>query len=106
MASEMNRPTLLSIVFHRRTHEVYYDMKGDLYHATWDGIEAVAYEYNIENQYSGSIIHGDLEHVLQKFGARDKRIVLNLSVIPAGKRMPTLVGIWEYLRYFMTIGLW
>jgi hypothetical protein len=106
MAWEMSRPPSLPIVFNRRTQEVYYDMKGDLYYATWDGIEAVAYEYSIVNQYSGSIVHGNLEIILRKFGAPDNRIVLNLSGIPAGKRMRTLVGIWEYLRCFMTIGPW
>lgn len=106
MTWEMSRPPSLPIVFNRRTQEVYFDMKGDLYHAAWDGIEAVAYEYKIVNQYSGAIVHGNLEIVLRKFGAPDNRIVLNLSGVPAGKRMSTLVGIWEYLRCFMTIGPW
>jgi hypothetical protein len=103
---ELSRPPSLPIIFNRRTQEVYYEMKGDLYHANWDGIEAVAYEYKIINQYSGSIVHGNLEIILQKFGAPDERIVLNLSGVPAGKRLPALIGIWEYLRCFMTVGPW
>jgi hypothetical protein len=106
MAWEMSRPPSLPIVFNRRTQEVYYDMKGDLYYATWDGIEAVAYEYSIVNQYSGSIVHGNLEIILQKFGEPESRIALNLSGVPAGKRLSTLIGIWEYLRCFMTLGPW
>lgn len=103
---EITRPPSLPIIFNRRTREIYYDLNGQLYHATWDGIEAVAYEYKIVNQYSGPIVHGNLEIILQKFGAPDNRIVLNLSGVPAGKRLSTLVGIWEYLRCFMTIGPW
>jgi hypothetical protein len=106
MIWEISRPPSLPIIFNRRTQEVYYEMKGDLYHANWDGIEAVAYEYKIINQYSGSIVHGNLEIILQKFGAPDERIVLNLSGVPAGKRLPALIGIWEYLRCFMTVGPW
>lgn len=103
---ELSRPPSLPIVFNRRTQEIYYDLKGELYHAPWDGIEAVAYEYNIVNQYSGAIAHGNLEVILQKFGAPDSRIALNLSGLPSGKRMHTLVGMWEYLKCFMTIGPW
>ncbi|WP_309043517.1 DUF6708 domain-containing protein [Marinobacter sediminicola] len=103
---EVSRPPHLPIIFNRRTQEIYYDMTGQLYHATWDGIEAVAYEYKMVNQYSGSIVHGNLEIILQKFGDPENRIAVNLSGVPAGKRLPTLVGIWEYLRCFMTIGPW
>jgi len=53
MVWEMSRPPSRLIVFNRRTQEIYYDRKGDLYYAVWDGIEAVAYEYSIVNQYSG-----------------------------------------------------
>jgi hypothetical protein len=103
---EINRPPSLPIVFNRRTQEIYYDLKGELYHAEWSDIEAVAYEYQVINQYSGSIVHGNLEIILKKFGAPDDRIALNLSGVPAGKRLRTVVGIWEYLRCYMTIGPW
>ncbi len=105
-AWECTRPPSLPIVFNRRTQEIYYDLKGELYHAVWEGIEAVAYEYRMVNQYSGSIVHGNLEIILQKFGDPRNRVALNLSGISAGKRLSTLVGIWEYLRCFMTIGPW
>lgn len=103
---EISRPPSLPIIFNRRTQEIYYDMKGQLYYALWSGIEAVAYEYKMVNQYSGSITHGNLEIILQKFGDPDTKIALNLSGVPAGKRLPTLIGAWEYLRCFMTIGPW
>jgi len=105
-AWEISRPPYLPIIFNRRTQEIYYDFKGQLYHTIWDGIEAVAYEYKMVNQYSGSITHGNLEIILQKFGEPENRIALNLSGVPAGKRLSTLIGIWEYLRCFMTIGPW
>ena len=76
------------------------------YYSEWNDIEAVAYEYTIVNQYSGAIIHGNLEIVLRKFGDPDDRIVLNLSGVPAGKRLPTVLGFWEYLRSYMTVGPW
>ena len=92
---EVSRPPRLPVVFNRRTREIYYDQKGELYYSEWDDIEAVAYEYTIVNQYSGAIIHGNLEIVLRKFGDPDDRIVLNLSGVPAGKRLPTLLSFWE-----------
>lgn len=103
---EISRPPMLPVVFNRRTREIYYDQKGELYYSEWDDIEAVAYEYRIVNQYSGAIIHGNLEIVLRKFGDPDDRIVLNLSGVPAGKRLPTLLSFWEYLRSYMTVGPW
>lgn len=106
VAWEITRPPYLPIIFNRRTQEIYYDLNGQLYHAIWDGIEAVAYEYKLVNQYSGAITHGNLEIILQKFGEPESRIVLNLSGVPAGKRLSTLIGIWEYLRCFMTLGPW
>ena len=46
---ETSRPPSLPIIFNRRTQEIYYDRKGQLYHAIWEGIEAAAYEYNMVN---------------------------------------------------------
>jgi len=103
---EISRPPMLPVVFNRGTQEIYYDQKGELYYSEWNDIEAVAYEYTIVNQYSGAIIHGNLEIVLRKFGDPDDRIALNLSGVPAGKRLPTLLGFWEYLRSYMTVGPW
>ena len=103
---ETRRPSFLPVIFNRRTQEIYYDLNGQLYHATWDGIEAAAYEYTMMNQNTGAIPHGNLEIILQKFGEPEKRIVLNLSGVPAGKRLSTLVSMWEYLRRFMTVGPW
>ncbi|MBK1873620.1 hypothetical protein FE848_10325 [Marinobacter sp. 1-3A] len=103
---ETRRPAMLPIIFNRRTQEIYYDLKGQLYHAIWDDIEAVAYEYMMVNPNSGAIPHGSLEIILQKFGEPKTRIALNLSGMPAGKRLPTLVSMWEYLRRYMINGPW
>jgi len=103
---ETSRPPSLPIIFNRRTQEIYYDRKGQLYHAIWEGIEAAAYEYNMVNQNTGSMPHGSLEIILQKFGEPDDRIVLSLSGGAAGRRLATLISMWEYVRRYMTVGPW
>jgi len=44
---ETLRPLPLSILFNRRTREVYFDHDGELFHAPWDGIVAIANEFQI-----------------------------------------------------------
>lgn len=82
---ELYRPFLLPIVFNRRTQEIYYDLNGKLYHAPWEGIEAVAYEYRNVNQYTGSMVQGNLEIILYRFGDPEDRIALNIGGHPQGK---------------------
>ena len=64
----------LLVIFNRRTKEIYYDLNGKLYHAPWEGIEAVAYEYRNMNQYTGSMVQGNLEIILYRFGDPEDRI--------------------------------
>ncbi len=103
---ELYRPFPLPIVFNRRTREIYYDLNGKLYHVPWEGIEAVAYEYRNVNQYAGSMVHGNLDIILQRFGHPEDRIALNIGGHTSGKRLQTLVGLWEYLRAYMNEGPW
>ncbi|MDC0663595.1 DUF6708 domain-containing protein [Marinobacter sp. SS21] len=103
---ELYRPFPLPIVFNRRTREIYYDLNGKLYHTPWEGIEAVAYEYRNVNQYAGSMVHGNLEIILQRFGHPEDRIALNIGGHTSGKRLQTLVSLWEYLRAYMNEGPW
>src|SRR5690554_618475 len=58
------------------------------------------------NQNTGSMPHGSLEIILQKFGEPDDRIVLSLSGGAAGRRLATLISMWEYVRRYMTVGPW
>lgn len=103
---ELYRPFPLPIVFNRRTREIYYDLNGKLYHAPWDGIEAVAYEYRNVNQYAGSMVQGNLEIILHRFGDPEERIALNIGGHTSGKRIQTLASLWEYLRAYMNNGPW
>lgn len=103
---ELYRPFPLPIVFNRRTQEIYYDLNGKLYHAPWEGIEAVAYEYRNVNQYAGSMVQGNLEIILYRFGDSEDRIALNIGGHTSGKRIQTLASLWEYLRAYMNNGPW
>jgi uncharacterized protein DUF6708 len=103
---ELYRPFPLPIVFNRRTQEIYYDLNGKLYHAPWEGIEAVAYEYRNVNQYAGSMVQGNLEIILYRFGDPEDRIALNIGGHTSGKRIQTLASLWEYLRAYMNNGPW
>jgi hypothetical protein len=103
---ELYRPFPLPIIFNRRTQEIYYDLNGKLYHAPWEGIEAVAYEYRNVNQYTGGMTHANLELILHRFSDPEDCIVLNIGGHPAGKRAETLAALWEYLRAFMNVGPW
>lgn len=103
---ELYRPFPLPIVFNRRTREIYYDLNGKLYHVPWEGIEAVAYEYRNVNQYAGSMVHGNLEIILYRFGDPEDRIALNIGGHTSGKRIQTLASLWEYLRAYMDSGPW
>lgn len=103
---ELYRPFPLPIVFNRRTQEIYYDLNGKLYHAPWEGIEAAAYEYRNVNQYAGSMVQGNLEIILYRFGDPEDRIALNIGGHTSGKRIQTLASLWEYLRAYMNNGPW
>ena len=103
---ELYRPFPLPIIFNRRTQEIYYNLNGKLYHIPWEGIEAVAYEYRNINHYAGSMTHGNLDLVLQRFADLEDRIILNIGGHTSGKRVETLASLWEYLRAYMNEGPW
>ncbi|MFZ0154075.1 MAG: hypothetical protein WAL06_07810, partial [Pseudomonas sp.] len=51
---ETLRPLPLPILFNRRTREVYFDHDGELFHSPWDGIVAIANEFQIVGAQIGS----------------------------------------------------
>ncbi len=103
---ELYRPFPLPIILNRRTQEIYYDLNGKLYHAPWEGIEAVGYEYRQVNQYTGDMPHASLDLILHRFGDPEDCIALNIGGHTSGKRIETLAALWEYLRAYMNVGPW
>jgi len=103
---ELHRPFPLPIIFNRRTQEIYYDLNGKLYHAPWEGVEAVAYEYRNVNPYTGGMTHASLDLILHRFGDSEDCIALNVGGHTSGKRAETLAALWEYLRAYMNVGPW
>jgi hypothetical protein len=100
---EIFRPLPLPILFNRRTREVYFDHDGDLYHAPWDGIIAVANEFELVGAQIGGLQNASLEIRLWKFEDPETALMVSLGP-PFGKSLAMQKGFWEYIRSYMNNG--
>lgn len=102
---EISRPLPLPILFNRRTREVYFDHNGLLYHSPWDGIQAIAYEFQMVGPYTGSMRNASLEILVRRLGEPDNALMVSLGA-PMGKTLAMQKGFWEYIRAYMNNGPW
>lgn len=102
---ETLRPLPLPILFNRRTREVYFDHEGALFHCPWDGIQAVACEFQIVGPYTAGMKNASLEIMVHRFFAPDNSLMISLGS-PIGKTLDMQKGFWEYIRSYMNNGPW
>jgi len=100
---EIFRPLPLPILFNRRTREAYFDHDGDLYHAPWDGISAVANEFQLVGTQIGGMQNASLEIRMWKFEDPATALMVSLGP-PFGKSLAMQKGFWEYIRSYMNNG--
>lgn len=100
---EALRPLPFPIIFNRRTREVYFNRDGDLYHAPWDGISAIAHEFQIADAQVGSMQKASLEIRVWKFEQPETALMISLGA-PFDKSLALQKGFWEYLRSYMNNG--
>ncbi|MNZ61266.1 hypothetical protein D3C78_793580 [compost metagenome] len=100
---ETLRPLPLPILFNRRTREVYFDHDGELFHTPWDGIFAIANEFQIVGAQIGSIQNASLEIRVWKFEEPETALMVSLGA-PFGKSLALQKGFWEYIRSYMNNG--
>ncbi|MNJ37290.1 hypothetical protein D3C77_321010 [compost metagenome] len=100
---ETLRPLPLPILFNRRTREVYFDHDGELFHTPWDGIVAIANEFQIVGAQIGSIQNASLEIRVWKFEEPETALMISLGA-PFGKSLAMQKGFWEYIRAYMNNG--
>lgn len=100
---ETLRPLPLPILFNRRTGEVYFDHDGDLYHAPWDGVSAVANEFQLVGPHIGGMRSASLEIRVWKFKQPETALMVSLGS-PFGKSLEMQKGFWEYIRSYMNNG--
>lgn len=101
---EVLHPLPLPILFNRRTREVYFDRDGELFHTPWDGIGAVAHEFQVEG-FLGGMGCAALEIRVAQFGHPETALMVPLGS-PLGKSLDMQKGFWEYLRAYMNNGPW
>ncbi|SFQ24574.1 hypothetical protein SAMN05216229_11499 [Geopseudomonas sagittaria] len=102
---EISRPLPLPILFNRRTREVYFDHNGELYHTPWDGIQAIACEFQLVGPYTAGMNNASLEVLVRRLGEPDNTLMVSLGA-PMGKTLAMQKGFWEYLRAYMNNGPW
>ncbi|AIL63550.1 hypothetical protein PSAKL28_44060 [Pseudomonas alkylphenolica] len=100
---ETLRPLPLPILFNRRTREVYFDHDGELFHTPWDGITAIANEFQLVGTQIGSIESASLEIRVWKFEEPETALMISLGA-PFGKSLALQKGFWEYIRSYMNNG--
>ncbi|MFZ3280615.1 hypothetical protein [Pseudomonas sp.] len=100
---ETLRPLPLPILFNRRTREVYFDHDGDLFHAPWDDISAVASEFQLVGTHIGAMQSASLEIRMWKFEEPQMALMVSLGS-PFGKNLEMQKGFWEYIRSYMNNG--
>lgn len=100
---ETLRPLPLPILFNRRTREVYFDQDGELFHAPWDGMSAVANEFQVVGTHIGGMQSASLEIRVWKFEEPEKALMVSLGA-PFGKTLQMQKGFWEYIRSYMNNG--
>jgi len=102
---EISRPLPLPILFNRRTREVYFDHNGELFHTPWDGIQAMACEFQMVGPYTAGMNNASLEILVRRLGEPDNALMVSLGA-PMGKTLAMQKGFWEYLRAYMNNGPW
>ena len=100
---ETLRPLPLPILFNRRTREVYFDHDGELFHTPWDGISAVANEFQLVGTHIGGMQSASLEIRVWKFEEPQTALMVSLGA-PFGKSLEMQKGFWEYIRSYMNNG--
>jgi len=100
---EVLRPLPLPILFNRRTREVYFDHDGELLHTPWDGITAVANEYQLVGTQIGGMQSASLEIRMWQFDKPETALMVSLGP-PFGKSLAMQKGFWEYIRSYMNNG--
>ncbi|MDR6711408.1 hypothetical protein J2W83_001002 [Pseudomonas hunanensis] len=100
---ETLRPLPLPILFNRRTREVYFDHDGELFHSPWDGIVAIAAEFQLVGAQIGAMQNASLEIRVWKFEQPETALVVSLGA-PFGKTLAMQKGFWEYIRAYMNNG--
>ncbi|MHA6140595.1 hypothetical protein ACX3YC_24710 [Pseudomonas mohnii] len=100
---ETMRPLPLPILFNRRTREVYFDHDGELFHTPWDGISAVANEFQLVSTHIGGMQSASLEIRVWKFEEPQTALMVSLGA-PFGKSLEMQKGFWEYIRSYMNNG--
>ncbi|MDR6711409.1 hypothetical protein J2W83_001003 [Pseudomonas hunanensis] len=100
---ETLRPLPLPILFNRRTQEVYFNHDGELYHSPWDGIIAIATEFQLVGMPMGAMQSASLEIRVWKFGQPETAVMISLGA-PFGKTLAMQKGFWEYIRAYMNNG--
>ncbi len=93
------------ILFNRRTREVYFNHRGELFHTPWDDIQAIAYEFKIFSPHTGSLQSAALEILIRRLGEPENALMLSLG-LPMGKNLTMQKSLWEYLRSYMNNGPW
>ncbi|WP_449105150.1 hypothetical protein [Pseudomonas mohnii] len=96
-------PLRLPILFNRRTREVYFDHDGELFHTPWDGISAVANEFQLVGTHIGGMQSASLEIRVWKFEEPQTALMVSLGA-PFGKSLEMQKGFWEYIRSYMNNG--
>ncbi|TDF83908.1 DUF6708 domain-containing protein [Pseudomonas sp. H9] len=100
---ETLRPLPLPILFNRRTREVYFEHNGELFHAPWDGITAVAKELQPVGAKVNNLQSTSLEARAFKFGKPETTSMISLCA-PIGNSMAMQKAFWEYIRAYMNNG--
>lgn len=100
---ETLRPLPLPILFNRRTREVYFDHDGELFHTPWDGITAVANEFQLVGTQIGGMQSASLEIRVWKFEEPETALMVSLGS-PFGKSLMLQKSLWEYIRAYMNNG--
>ena len=96
-------PLPLPILFNRRTREVYFDREGKLFHTPWDGIGAVANEFQLVGPHIGGMQSASLEIRMWQFENPENALMVSLGS-PFGKSLEMQKGFWEYIRSYMNNG--
>ena len=100
---ETLRPLPLPILFNRRTREVYFDHEGKLFHTPWEGISAVANEFQLVGTQIGGMQSASLEIRVWQFEKPETALMISLGA-PFGKSLAMQKGFWEYIRAYMNNG--
>jgi len=102
---EILRPLPLPILFNRRTREVYFDHDGELFHTPWEGISAIANEFQLVGPHIGGMQSASLEIRMYSFEKPETALMVSLGA-PFGKTLAMQKGFWEYIRSYMNNGPW